>query len=383
MFANNLLLQAAAYTGTAVLIMLISIWWLYLSSVKKGAGEVAPPSPRLAGWLAGLLGVASLMWVVGALWDASMHIKTGEVPAGADFLWPPHLVLYGGFLLAFLVAVLAIAVIAVKGWRRGVHDPRQWVRQNPYLGAVALASLYEMMAIPGDAIWHEIFGKDLTAWSPPHVMIGLMIALVVISTIGVLIQSHPDKNRTGWSNAAILLLLGLMLNTIYIIGVLEWELPVESPIVASRPIWYYPLVGGSLAFFTLALARQLVHWRWSATATAIAFYLVRLPVTLGLHLTHNITPALPLDFILGAILMDLLPLQQISSRGMRWLVTAAAFTAGYALLALPPLVLRADIPVLKASDFTLAITSTLVAALLLFPVARISARRLLGKRAQV
>ncbi|MGE5222185.1 MAG: hypothetical protein ACM3PY_07095 [Omnitrophica WOR_2 bacterium] len=383
MFGNNLFLQAAVYSGAAALFILVSGWWLYLSPMKKSGGEAAPPSPRLAGWLAGLLSVASLMWVVGALWDASMHIKTGEIPAGADFLWPPHLVLYGGFLLAFLVAVLVVGVIAAKGWQTGVHDPRRWVRQNPYLGAVALASLYEMMAIPGDALWHEIFGRDLTAWSPPHVMIGLMIALVITSAIGVLIQSFPGKRRAGWRDAAIVLLLGLMLNTVYIIGVLEWELPVHSTIVDSRPIWYYPLVGGSLAFFALALAKRLVRWRWSATATASVFYLVRLPVTLGLHLTGNITPALPLVFILGAIFMDLVPLQQISSPALRWLVTAAAFTAGFALLALPALTLRASIPVLNTGDLTYAIAGTLLATLLLLPVAWSSARRLLGKRAQV
>jgi hypothetical protein len=383
MFGNNLFLQAAAYSGAAALIILISTWWLYLSPIKTSRGEAELPSPRLAGWLAGLLIVASLMWVVGALWDASMHIKTGEIPAGADFLWPPHLVLYGGFLLAFLVAVLVVGVIAAKGWRKGVHDPRRWVRQNPYLGAVALASLYEMMAIPGDALWHEIFGRDLTAWSPPHVMIGLMIALVITSTIGVLIQSFPGERRAGRRDAAIIILLGLMLNTIYIIGVLEWELPVHSTIVAGRPIWYYPLVGGSLAFFTLALAKWLVRWRWSATAAAIAFYLVRLPVSLGLHLSGNITPALPLVFILGAIFMDLLPLQQISSTALRWLVTAAAFTVGFALLALPLLGMRASIPALNSGDFTYTIAGTLLAALLLLPAARISARRLLGKRAQV
>lgn len=45
-----------------------------------------------------------LQLAAGAWWDASKHIQTGRVPAGANFLWPPHIMIYGLFMLSFVVA---------------------------------------------------------------------------------------------------------------------------------------------------------------------------------------------------------------------------------------------------------------------------------------
>lgn len=375
MFQNSVFLQAATYTGLAALLVIVSVWWLYLSPLKKieelnQSTEATKTSPRLAAWIAFLLGIAALCWVGGALWDASMHIRTGEIPAGADFLWPPHLMLYSGFLLAFLVALITIGVVAANGWKKGLRDPRRWIRNNPYLGAVALASLYELVAIPGDALWHEIFGRDLTAWSPPHVLIALSASVVILCAIGVLFQSRPVGLRFDWRDIAIVVLLGLMLNVIYIVGVLEWELPNISPIVSTRPIWFYPLVGGGLAFFTLVLARRMVNFRGAATASALAFYLVRLAITLALGLTDNITPSIPLLFILGAVLMDFVPWKKITSWALRGLALAAAFTAGYALLALPQLALRTNLKFFHGDNYLMMIAAMLAASLLLLPLAR-------------
>lgn len=367
---DSLFLQALIFSTLAAGVMLLSAWWFYLSPLKHPPARTAPPSLSMAGLLAALLGIAAILWVVGALWDASMHIRTGEIPGGADFLWPPHLLLYSGFLLAFLVAIIAIGKVAVQGWRAGRRDPRHWIRQNPYLGAVALASLFELMAIPGDAIWHEIFGEDLTAWSPPHVLLGVMSGAVILSAVGVLMQTRHSQKRAPWRNITIVALLGLMLNVVYILAVIEWELPVRSPLVDARPLWYYPLVGGSAAFFTLALARYLVQGRWAATATAGAFYLVRLAVTAGLDLTDNVTPAMPLAFLLGAFLMDVLPWSRVPSRTFRWVLSAAAFTLGYSLLALPLLNLRHNLPTFTPLDLQLSVTGTLLASLLLLPLAR-------------
>src|SRR5439155_9505244 len=103
------------------------------------------PSQRLAGWLAALLGLSAVEFVSGALWDASKHILTGTVPAGADFLWPPHLLIYGSFLISLVIAIVAVAIVAAPGWRAEERDPRLWIRSNPYLGLVALASVYSLL----------------------------------------------------------------------------------------------------------------------------------------------------------------------------------------------------------------------------------------------
>jgi hypothetical protein len=327
------------------------------------------------------------MLVAGAFWDASRHIQTGQIPAGADFLWPPHLVIYGAFLMSFSVAMIAIGRVASNGWSAGQNDPRQWVRGNPYLGALALASLYSLLSIPGDALWHALYGVDLTAWSPPHLILGLTSCTVMVCALGLLAQARPQFRRPEWASAGVIALLSLMLSVAYLIGVIEWEMPgALQGLAGDRPIWLYPLVGSAIAFFTFLLARSLTGWRWAASLTALGFYALRGLITAGLALTGNVVPYPPLVFLLGAVALDVLRAERIGADAHpraepgagRGLAQAAAFTLGCGLLELPVLAGRAGLPPLGPQDLLLAVASTLAAALVLGPVARMVAARLLG-----
>jgi hypothetical protein len=320
-------------------------------------------------------------FVAGALWDASKHILTGTVPAGADFLWPPHLLIYGSFLISLIIAIIAVAIVAWPGWRAGERDPRLWIRRNPYLGLVALASLYSLLSIPGDALWHALYGIDLTAWSPPHLIIGFMMCAVTISAVGVLVQARPA--RDGWSGVdlAIPVLLGLMLNVAGIVGFIEWEIwgGAYPTLVRTNPIWVYPTVAGALAAIVLVLARRLSRFPFAATLATLAFFGLRLAVMLGLGLTSNIVPSVPPVFILGAVLLDVIPWQRVPAGLLRDAAMAAAFTVGYAVIALPLLTVRAHLPAFGAADLVIAVVATLGATLLLLPLARMSAAFFLGE----
>jgi hypothetical protein len=338
-WADPFVWHALAFSLTAVVLITGLTWWLYGSPLPRPVPVRHPPSPRLAGGFALVLALSGGLLVMGGLWDGSMHIKTGKIPAGADFLWPPHLVIYGGFLLAFLVAALALARIAVPQWRTGIRDPRRWVRRQPALGVVALAALYTLMAIPGDALWHALIGLDLTAWSPPHVLLGLMSAAMMASAVGVLVQARPAMPRGRWANAVILVVLVLMLKQLLLLGVSEWEWPLETA-ARHRPLWVYPVLGGGLTVFCLRLGQHVVPSRWTATTLALLSALLELLLRLGLHLTNNIVPTVPLPCLLGALLLDVSCWPHRPARHARRLLPAVAFTAGYALLALPLLTYR-------------------------------------------
>jgi hypothetical protein len=73
---------------------------------------------------------------------------------------------------------------------------------------------------------------------------------------------------------------------------------------------------------------------------ALLYSLLELLLRLGLQLSNNIVPTWPLPCLLGALLLDVGPLQHSTSRRSRRLLPAVAFTAGYALLALPLLTYR-------------------------------------------
>lgn len=160
---QSLFFQGLLFSGVALAIILSTSWWLYFSPAKTETGPLNPTNPKLAINVTLLLGLASFNLVAGAFWDTSMHISTGVVPGGDDFLWPPHLLIYSSFLIALIVGIIAFWHVARLGYKKGIKDPLIWIRRSPYLGLILIAAFYALASIPGDAIWHKLFGNDLTA----------------------------------------------------------------------------------------------------------------------------------------------------------------------------------------------------------------------------
>ncbi len=374
---DPLLLQAIGFTAAAVLIFGGATWFFYFSPVKSRPAPVARPSRLMAGFVVAALGLGGVLMVTGALWDASMHVQTGTVPGGSDFLWPPHIMLYSGFLLSFACGLAALANIAIQGWKNGSRDPRRWMRQNPRLGAVALSSGFTLLSVPGDALWHELFGVDLTAWSPPHVLIAIMGVTCLVCAAGLFNQSFGASGRPFGARKGLVVsfLLSLVLSQLYTIGVLEWELPKGlSDAVAARPIWLYPVVGGTIAFLVLFVSKKISGWRWSALTTAVFFYLVRLGTTAILAGSGRLAPLTPLWFILGAFLMDVIHWNWGLPTYLLDLVTGLAFTFGYIVLF--PVTANPYLAVSNKIDWAVASLVLAAASLLLAPAIGLLSRPL-------
>jgi hypothetical protein len=364
--------QAALFSAFAVLLVGGTSWWLFASRIGQVPPKPRMPSPRLAMALAILLGLSALQLVVGGLWDASQHLTTGEIPGGSDFLWPSHLVIYSSFLVSLLTALVSLGLVIVPAWRAGMRSPRQWARHSPQLTAVVLASLYQLLAIPGDALWHELFGIDLTAWSPPHLSLGIMGAVVLLSAAALLVRARPAMARPRWADAVVIILMALMLNVIYMVGVLEWELPGQrSPLVAARPVWAYPVVAGALGFLSLQLARKLAPGRWTATTVAAIFFFVRAGISAALGWTGNISPALPLVFILGALLLDIVPWERWlpSEPAARHALEPLSYSLGFAAGTAPVLAGGLFTPRFGAADLLLGVGIMFAVGVALSPVA--------------
>lgn len=370
--------EAILFTAISLAVPLILAWWLFGSRLSSPAGRAGAPGKE-AIWIGALLGLSGLQLLVGGHWDAAMHIETGLVPGGSDFLWPPHIMIYLSFLISLFVATFSVVSIAKAGWAAGSRDPRQWVRSNPFLGVVAVASVYSLLSIPGDAIWHEIFGIDLTAWSPPHVLLMLTSATVILSGAGLLTQAMHRVKNPAWIRFGIVVMLAITIQLAQLIGVAEWELDREvSAMVLQRPLWFYPVVSGGLSLVVFSLARAMLRLRWAATWTAVADLGLRVALAGFLFLAGSPIPRLPLIPLLGAILLDM-ALNSRAPRGISRIMGAAgAYTAGFIALALPVLLQRSDLP-FDLVDYTATILVTLAASLLLHPAGQWLGRALAGK----
>ncbi|MYH60409.1 MAG: hypothetical protein F4148_01095 [Caldilineaceae bacterium SB0675_bin_29] len=411
---NSLFLQGLVFSGLAIGVLAFLAWWSYLSPMKDSGREglsgnpqrrnAISTSPRLSKVLALLVGLSALLICIGGYWDLSEHVITGIVPGGEDFLWPPHLMIYAGFLLAFLVAIGGLSALAIPNLRAGVMDPRRWVRRSPYVGAVVLVAGYGLFSIPGDAIWHELFGIDLTAWSPPHIFIGVSSASLSIFAVGLLMgggnrvyaarggveersQRHLS-NRTGllaagrrfsaadWRSFVNLFFLAIAFCIFLIIGTTEWEMGKVDGFVAQRPVWLYPTIIGVAAFFLSVLARRVAPGPWSATAFALFYFGLRIASTSFADLVSGATPRLTLVFILGAVLLDL-TYQWMARSGFKpgdWQVRLAAaggFMVGFSIVAQPTIAFQylQFFPSFTVPDHLIAALLVYVLNIAIYPVA--------------
>ena len=383
---KTLFLQGLVFSGVTVGILAFLAWWLYLSPMKhSGRGGQSDStlgrsaiaiSARFSSSLAILVCIGAVLISFGAYWDLSEHIVTGIVPGGEDFLWPPHLMVYAGFLLTFVVAVGGLLSLAIPNFRAGVHDPRSWVRGNPYVGGLVLVAGYGLLSIPGDAIWHELYGIDLTAWSPPHVFLAVSAACLLIFAASLLgeggnevtlykMGGRKDGQKdasiarlgerkglrnwrlTGgsvptldWRSLVRLLILALALSEFLIVGAVEWEIGIVDGLVAQRPVWLYPTIIGFAAFFLSVVAQRLVPGPWTATTFALFYFGIRFASSTFADVLSGAPPRLTLVFVLGAVLLDL-TYQWMTRYGFRprdWqfrLAAAGGFMVGFSIVAQP------------------------------------------------
>lgn len=258
-----------AVLGGSLLFFGVLCWWIFLSPLADGVGRSGFRSNlEIRQLIAVLVAVSGLLFITGGLWDEIWHRLYGIDEAINDFFWRPHLMIYGSMGLNALL-VLTGLFLALRG--RG--SLRQGLRSEPLIALIGLTSAYMMLSAPSDLVWHQIYGLDITAWSLPHLMVGVTLFLVMISAVALqlsLLPSAPWQGLRGITAQELLIILQLAVAVVVImqIGITEWEeLRVSlgelhihegdpfSQAFFSRPQWLYPvaLLAISLLFSNLAL----------------------------------------------------------------------------------------------------------------------------------
>jgi hypothetical protein len=253
-----------------VLVFLVLTWWLLLSPTDD-APRTTPSARRTRLRLAVLVLLSGLLFSAGARWDELWHRTYGGF--GNDFLWPPHLLMYGGLGLNAAFAGWGLGVAL-----RGQGGLRARFRAEPLMGLLGLIATYQLASIPSDLIWHAIIGPDLTAWSLPHVLLAVTTSAVWIVGIGLAMSASLGRARwrmqayPGRYAAVAIGLASLGLLVLLQIGVTEWEWPDDPDTLASlalRPAWAYPLVVLAAGATVAHIALYATRWVGAASSVAL------------------------------------------------------------------------------------------------------------------
>jgi len=199
-----------------------------------------------------------------------------------DFFWRPHILLYAGMGINAIFALGGMFLIM----QNGKGTLRQRFRAEPLVGLLTLAAGFQVVTAPLDPVWHQIYGLDITAWSLPHLLLGLGIVSVML--VGGSIQFSQVKRRAWhiWGSVSLneilaLALMALGATMLFQFGTTEWENITADAGNASasffqRPEWLYPVVLITLTVFIGMAALHLTRRVGAATIVFVLTLLLRL-----------------------------------------------------------------------------------------------------------
>ncbi|MDQ6713879.1 MAG: hypothetical protein M3Z28_11930 [Candidatus Dormibacteraeota bacterium] len=180
---------------------------------------------------------------VGLAWDIQWHRWLGR----DAFLTPPHLLIYTGVVGAGLICIVVVLVETERFWRRvpgvdqtstvsllGVfHAPLGFFLAG--FGALTMA-----VAAPLDNYWHQLYGVDVTLWSPFHMM-GLIGAGIAYLGAAYALASELVRSRRDGTAGRYLTILGwpgITLGTLFALtAVLRLVRVLMEPSIETFPTW--------------------------------------------------------------------------------------------------------------------------------------------------
>ena len=239
-----------------------------------------------------LLGAAAALFAT--YWDDAWHTDRGR-----DTFWSaPHLVLYGGVVVALGVAVRRTLRIG------RTHGLRLALGSGGPCRLAVLGGSAVVVGGPIDELWHRAYGRDAVLWSPPHL---LAIAGSAALIVGLLLGLAP---RTVAATLGGALALGA-----YLIPVMEFE----SDVPQFPPALYLPVLAIGV-ILALPVVRRLVGGQWPLTTAASVYTVARAVIAAGLAALGHGTAIVP-PLLAVAVAADL------AARRWRWLVPIAVVLA--------------------------------------------------------
>jgi hypothetical protein len=252
----------------------------------------------------------------GFYWDVAVHIDKGRdsSPFGTAAHWPILLGLCG---LA-LAGVLAIALDDNKDGKAAVNLPGGL---QCSLGAmlVLLCGSVSLMGFPLDDIWHNLFGQDVTLWSPTHIQ---MVGGASLTTLATWVLLEEGRRRSSGIRGRHTLAARLMrpspmhMAGAFLIGLSTLQDEFDMGVPQFNAI-YHPILLSLAASIGLVVARVRIG-RFAALRAALFFVVVRgvwaLAIGYGFQLS---VPHMPL-YLAEAAIVELVALWVPASRQVRF-----------------------------------------------------------------
>lgn len=221
----------------------------------------------IAGWaMAGVLSalLVLLIAVIGFYWDVAWHIDLGR---DAELFTPSHVMILvglGGLIYAAGIAVLFATI------DRAETGLRFWGLTIPWSSlGMAAAGAGGVAAFPLDALWHKMYGLDITLWSPSHLQLVAGGSFGTIAAWLMMAEALPGSRPTALGRLIHLTTAGA---TLVGMSTFQGEFDFGAP---QFQILYLPLLVMAAAGFVFVIAR-IALGPWGALKALAAYLVLRL-----------------------------------------------------------------------------------------------------------
>jgi hypothetical protein len=258
----------------------------------------------------------------GFYWDVAVHIDNGrdQNPFGTPAHWPIVLGLCG------LVAAGILAVTLDRDTDGGAAlQLPGGLRCSLGAGLILLCGSISLLGFPLDDIWHNIFGQDVTLWSPTHIQMIGGASLTTLATWVLLEEGHRRSGRTGELPRSWRLIDRFRSASIagaFLIGLSTLQDEFDMGVPQFNPI-YHPVLIALAAGIALTAAR-VRNGRGAAIYAALFFLVVRgiWAVVIG-GVFELTTPHMPL-YLVEALIVEAVALVLTTEKPMRFALTSGA-----------------------------------------------------------
>lgn len=256
--------------------------------------------------------LASLLTIVGILWDISWHRTIGR----DKFLSPPHILVYLGAIFAGLFS--GIQVLYNSFFRREAAraaDIRVWGIFYSPLGSLFCiwGAIAMLTSAPFDDWWHNAYGLDVTILSPPHTLLAMgMICLQLGACVSICKYLNSE-------NAKRPLLQFLFVISALSLLTMVYTLFTDYLHVRAMRSGLFYIVAAAASLLLLPAFGKALRMKWGMTAVTGGYFLLvafsnwilqLFPAEPKLgpiltHLTHFQPANFPALVIIPAMAMDL------------------------------------------------------------------------------
>ncbi len=280
-------------------------------------------------WYIWLCVLAVTSAIVGVHWDISWHRSIGR-----DTFWTPaHIAIYlCGVLAGVVCGYLILATTFDRTSPLRESSVTMWGFRGP-LGAfiAAWGGIAMLVSAPFDNWWHAAYGLDVRVISPPHALLFIGNATIMMGGIVLILgQMNRADGTLARTLNGLFLYAGAMLVLLLAIFIVSYSFPNQM-----HSAMFYRAACTALPF-ALSGIGQASHQRWASTKIA-AMYMVFCMAAIWIlplfpaepklgpvyqKVTHFIPAPFPILLIVPAFFLDLMR-EKLAGRNY-WLQAAVA-----------------------------------------------------------